>query len=86
MVSVRPCQILLTSPRHDVAAEEYKKINARFTDENLSMLESKFKAMKNKNQQAVDSISAKQDANVKRKYLYSMMLPGKFFIIDPFTC
>jgi hypothetical protein len=61
----------ITGSRNQELYEEYKKINARFTDENLSMLESKFKAMKNKNQQAIDSISAKQDANIKRKYLYA---------------
>jgi hypothetical protein len=51
--------------------EEYKKINSRFNDENLTLIEKKFKALKSNNQKAVDSIIALQDSNTKRKYLYA---------------
>ena len=51
--------------------EEYKKINTRFTDENLSLIEQKFNAIKNKNTIKIDSISARQDSNIKRKYLFA---------------
>ncbi|MWB94554.1 DUF4369 domain-containing protein [Flavobacterium sp. GA093] len=61
----------ITGSKNHELYEDYKKINARFTDENLSMLEAKFKAMKRQDQKAVDSINAKQESNIKRKYLFA---------------
>ncbi len=61
----------ITGSKNQELYEEYKKINSRFNDENLSMVESKFKALKRQDQKAVDSIDAKQQANTKRKYLYA---------------
>jgi hypothetical protein len=51
--------------------EEYQKINSRFRDENLDMIQQKFMAMKNNNQKALDSLNVKQDNNIKRKYLFA---------------
>ncbi|MGO4906575.1 DUF4369 domain-containing protein [Flavobacterium sp. W20_MBD1_R3] len=51
--------------------EEFKKINSRFTDENLTLIEKKFNAIKNQNTKLMDSIGAKQDSNLKRKYLFA---------------
>jgi len=51
--------------------EEYKKIKANFTDNNLTLIEQKFNAIKSNNTKAADSISIKQDANIKRKYLFA---------------
>lgn len=51
--------------------EEYKKINSRFRDENLDMIEHRFKALKNNNTKALDSLKIKQDSNIKRKYLFA---------------
>ncbi|MEY4433267.1 MAG: hypothetical protein RLZZ44_1401 [Bacteroidota bacterium] len=50
---------------------EYKKVDKRFQDESLSLIEKKFKAMKTKNENEVASITAKQESNLKRKYLYA---------------
>lgn len=61
----------ITGSKNQELYEEYQKINSRFTDENLTMLESKFKALKRQDQKAIDSISAKQDSNTKRKYLFA---------------
>ncbi|RED19535.1 uncharacterized protein DUF4369 [Flavobacterium cutihirudinis] len=61
----------ITGSKNQELYEEYQKINSRFNDENLTMLESKFKALKRKDQKAIDSISAKQDSNTKRKYLFA---------------
>ncbi|WP_166921746.1 DUF4369 domain-containing protein [Flavobacterium poyangense] len=61
----------ITGSKNQELYEEYKKINSRFIDENLSMVESKFKALKRQDQKAVDSIDAKQQSNIKRKYLYA---------------
>ncbi|MBF4517539.1 DUF4369 domain-containing protein [Flavobacterium sp. ANB] len=61
----------ITGSKNQELYEEYKKINSRFNDENLSMVESKFKAIKRQDQQAIDSIDLKQQSNIKRKYLYA---------------
>jgi hypothetical protein len=61
----------ITGSKNQDLFEEYKKINSRFTDEKLSLIEQKFNAIKNKDAKAIDSLSAKQDSNIKRKYLYA---------------
>lgn len=52
--------------------EEYKKITSRYKDENLNLIEQKFKAIKTKNANAVDSLGKLQDLNLKRKYLFAV--------------
>ena len=61
----------ITGSKNQELYEEYKKVSSRFTDENLTLIEKKFKALKSGNQKAVDSINALQDNNIKRKYLYA---------------
>jgi len=61
----------ITGSKNQEIYEEYKKINSRFTNENLSLIEKKFNAIKSQNTKAVDSLSAKQDSNIKRKYLFA---------------
>jgi hypothetical protein len=61
----------ITGSKNQELYEEYKKINSRFNDDNLSMVESKFKAMKRQDQKAIDSIDVKQRSNIKRRYLYA---------------
>lgn len=51
--------------------EEYRKTNSRFQDESLNLIEAKFKAIKSNNTKAVDSLTAKQESNLKRKYLFA---------------
>ncbi len=51
--------------------QEYQKINARFRDENLDMIQQKFLALKNGNGKVVDSLNTRQDNNTKRKYLFA---------------
>ncbi len=58
------------SKNHDLY-EEYKKINNRYKDENLTLIEQKFKAIKDNDRKAIDSLNEKQDMNVKRKYLFA---------------
>ena len=48
-----------------------KKVDRRFQDESLTLIERKFKALKSKNESEVASITAKQESNIKRKYLYA---------------
>lgn len=61
----------ITGSKNQELLDEYRKINTRFKDESLTLIEQKFNAIKSKNTKAVDSISAKQDSNIKRRYLYS---------------
>jgi hypothetical protein len=58
------------SKNHDLYVE-YKKINSRFKDENLTLLEQKFKAIKRQNAKAIDSLTLKQESNTKRSYLFA---------------
>ncbi|AOW08089.1 DUF4369 domain-containing protein [Flavobacterium gilvum] len=61
----------ITGSKNQELYEQYKKINSRFNDENLTLIEKKFKALKSNNTKAMDSINNLQDSNTKRKYLYA---------------
>ncbi|MEN2400393.1 DUF4369 domain-containing protein [Flavobacterium sp. MC2016-06] len=61
----------ITGSKNQELYEEYQKINSRFIDENLAIVEPRFKAMKRQDQKAIDSLNAKQENNIKRKYLYA---------------
>ncbi len=61
----------ITGSENQKLYEEYRKISSRFNDENLSLIQSKFNALKSNNAKAVDSINARQESNIKRKYLYA---------------
>jgi hypothetical protein len=61
----------ITGSKNQDKYEEYKKINIRFRDENLDLIAAKFKASKNNDQKALDSLNAKQDNNTKRKYFFA---------------
>jgi hypothetical protein len=50
---------------------EFKKVDNRFQDEELSLIEKKFKALKSNNEKEIASITAQQESNIKRKYLYA---------------
>jgi hypothetical protein len=51
---------------------KYKENISRYNDKNLELIELHFKAIRNKNQEAVDSISNLQDKMLKRKYLQTL--------------
>lgn len=50
---------------------EFKKVDSRFQDESLDLIEKKFKAMKSNNAAEAAKVNAKQESNIKRKYLYA---------------
>lgn len=50
---------------------EFKKVDSRFQDESLDLIEKKFKAMKSNNTAEAAKVNAKQESNIKRKYLYA---------------
>ena len=76
----------ITGSKNQEIYEEYKKINSRFTDENLSLIEKKFNAIKSQNTKAIDSLRAKQDSNIKRKYLFAtnFALNNRDFDVSPY--
>jgi hypothetical protein len=61
----------VTGSKNQDLYDEYKKVNNRFQDESLTLVEKKFNAIKSKNNQEVAAITAKQESNIKRKYLYA---------------
>jgi hypothetical protein len=61
----------ITGSKNQELYEEYQKINSRFIDENLAIVEPRFKAIKRQDQKAIDSLNEKQDKNIKRKYLFA---------------
>ena len=61
----------ITGSKNQEKYEEYQKINTRFRDENLDMIEQKFNALKSSNSKILDSLNAKQDSNTRRKYLFA---------------
>ena len=61
----------ITGSKNQEKYEEYQKINSRFRNENLDMIQEKFLALKSGNTKGVDNINAKQDSNTKRKYLFA---------------
>lgn len=76
----------ITGSKNQEIYEEYKKINSRFTDENLSLIEKKFNAIKSQNTKTIDSLTAKQDSNIKRKYLFAtnFALNNRNFEVSPY--
>jgi hypothetical protein len=76
----------ITGSKNHELFEEYKKINSRFNDENLTLIESKFNALKSNNTKAIDSIIAKQDNNIKRRYLYAtnFAVNNKDYEVSPY--
>jgi len=58
------------SVNHDLY-EEFKKIDSQFKDENLTIIEQKFKATKFNNIKKLDSLKTKEESNIKRRYLYA---------------
>ena len=64
----------ITGSKNNDLYQEYKKINSRFTDENLTIIEKKFNAIKSNNTKAIDSLSAKQDSNIKENIYLPLTL------------
>ena len=50
---------------------DFKKIDRRFQEENLTLIEKQFKAEKSNNQKETERIVALQESNIKRKYLHA---------------
>ena len=63
--------VKITGSKNQELYDEYKKVASRFVDEDLDLIEKKFKAFKANKMDEVAQIEAKQQNNLKRKYLYT---------------
>lgn len=65
---------------------EFKKVDNRFQNEELDLIEKKFNALKRDNKNEVASIITKQESNIKRKYLYAtnFAINNKEYEIAPY--
>lgn len=61
----------ITGSKNQEKYNEYRKVMAKYNEQNLILTEQKFIAFKNKNTKIYDSIQTLQDNISKRKYLYA---------------
>lgn len=73
------------SKNHDLL-QDFLKINSRFTNEQLLLLEREIKAQKDNDQNRLDSIQAANEKLIKRKYLYTInfALTQKDYEVSPY--
>ncbi len=76
----------ITGSKNQEKYDEYRKVISRFNDENLTLMELKFKAFKTNNIKTIDSIDEKQSINLKRRYLFStnFALNNKNYEVAPY--
>ena len=76
----------ITGSKNQEKYEEYQKINSRFRDENLDMIQQKFNALKNGNTKILDSLNTRQDDNTTRKYLFAtnFAINNREFEVSPY--
>jgi len=76
----------ITGSKNQEKYEEYQKINARFRDENLDLIQKKFLALKNGKTMTLDSLNAKQENNTRRKYLFAtnFAINNKDYEVSPY--
>jgi len=63
--------VKITGSKNQALYDDYRKVVSRFIDQDLDLVEAKFKAYKEKNTAELKKIQTKQDAILKRKYLYT---------------
>lgn len=76
----------ITGSKNHEKYEEYQKINSRFKDENLDMIQQRFNALKKRDVKKLDSLNTKQENNIKRKYLFAtnFAINNKDFEVSPY--
>lgn len=62
----------ITGSKNQELYNDYKKVNARFTNQNLEFSKERFDAVRFKRLSDLDSIDKKIEGNIKRKYLYAI--------------
>jgi hypothetical protein len=63
--------VKITGSKNQELYDEYKKVATRFVDQNLDLIQKRFKALKEKNADEVTKIKEQEGNNIKRKYLYT---------------
>lgn len=63
--------VKITGSKNQELYDEYKKVVSRYVDQDLTLIEKKFKAIKAKKIDEVNKIEEEQKGVLKRKYLYS---------------
>ncbi len=63
--------VKITGSKNQKLYDEYRKIISKYNDQDLDLMASKFNAYKEKNTSEVEKIQTKQNALLKRKYLYT---------------
>ncbi|MDR6967024.1 hypothetical protein J2X31_001024 [Flavobacterium arsenatis] len=76
----------ITGSKNQKLYEDYKKINARFTNQNLELSKERFDAIRFNRPSDVPAIEKKIESNLKRKYLYAInfAITNKDFDIAPY--
>ena len=63
--------VKITGSKNQELYDEYKKVVSRYVDQDLTLIEKKFKAIKANKTEEVNKIEEAQKGILKRKYLYS---------------
>lgn len=76
----------ITGSKNQDLFDEFRKVNSRFQEESLTLIEKKFNATKAKNMEEVAKITAKEESNIKRKYLYAtnFAINNKEYEVSPY--
>lgn len=61
----------ITGSKNQELYDEYRKVVSRYVDQDLTLYEKKFKALKDKNTEEANRIEEEQKGVLKRKYLYT---------------
>lgn len=78
--------VKITGSKNQEKYEEYQKINGRFRNESLDMIEKKFNAIKSKNTIEIETINKKQESNTRRKYLFAtnFAINNREYAVSPY--
>lgn len=76
----------ITGSKNQKLYEDFKKINSRFTNQNLELSKERFDAIRFNRPADVPAIEQKIEGNLKRKYLYAInfAITNKDFDIAPY--
>lgn len=61
----------ITGSKNQELYDEYRKVVSRYVDQDLTLIQKKFNALKDKKEEEVKAIEEQQKSILKRKYLYT---------------
>lgn len=76
----------ITGSKNQALYEDYKKVNARFINQNLELSKERFDAIRFNRLSDVESIDKKIEGNLRRKYLYAInfAITNKDYDVAPY--